>query len=52
MSVFSRVGNLFQGSRVNGNIQEELQLHIEMRVADLIDSGMTPEHGRRAATDR
>ena len=49
MSLFTRGRNLFHRSQLNRDIQEELQSHIEMRIADLIDSGMTPEQARRTA---
>jgi predicted permease len=49
MSVFSRIRNLFRRSQGDWDVQEELQSHIEMRVADLIDSGMTEEQARRTA---
>jgi hypothetical protein len=49
MPVFSRVSNFFRRSQLNRDIQEEQQSHLEMRVEDLIDSGMTTEQGRRAA---
>jgi hypothetical protein len=50
MSLFSRVRNLFHRSEVNMDIREELQSHIEMRVADLVEGGMTLEQARRTAT--
>ena len=49
MSLLIRVRNLFHRSQVNRDIQEELQSHLEMRVADFIESGMTPEQAQRTA---
>jgi putative ABC transport system permease protein len=43
MSVWSRISNALQGERLNREIDEELQLHIEEAIA----SGRDPEEARR-----
>ena len=49
MSLFRRVANLFSRHQVNEEIDAELRAHIELRIADNIASGMTPEDARRDA---
>ena len=49
MSLFTRIRNLFHRSQVEHEIDEELQAHIEMRTADNIAGGMSPEAARRDA---
>src|ERR1700690_3707458 len=43
MSVWSRISNALQGERLNREIEEELQSHIEEAIA----SGRDPEEARR-----
>jgi predicted permease len=50
--VFRRIFNLFSPSRLAEEIDAEIQSHIEMRVADNIAHGMTPEEARRNALRR
>ncbi|HTU49070.1 MAG TPA: ABC transporter permease [Acidobacteriaceae bacterium] len=49
MAYRRRFRALFDRARLDAEIQEELQAHIEMRTADNIASGMSPEHARRDA---
>ena len=46
---FRRILNLFSRSRLGQEIDDELQSHIEMRIADNLAAGMTPEEARRDA---
>ncbi len=52
MAAMRRVVNLFRRNRVNGEIDAELQSHIEMRVEANLAQGMTPEEARRDALVR
>ena len=52
MSLFRRIANLFSRSKVNGEIDDELRSHIEMRTADNVARGMSPSHARRDALVR
>lgn len=65
MSLFRRISNLFWRSRMDREIRsrstrskiereiaDELPSHIQMRTADNIAAGMTPEEARRAALVR
>jgi len=52
LSVFRRILNLFSPSKLAEEIDAEIQSHIEMRVADNIANGMTPEEARRNAIRR
>jgi predicted permease len=49
MSLLSRISNLFSRAKLAQEIDDELQLHIEMRVADNLAAGMSPEDARRDA---
>ena len=49
MSLLSRISNLFSRARLAQEIDDELQSHIEMRVADNVAAGMSPEDARRDA---
>ena len=49
MAVFRRISNLFRRSRVDREIDAELQSHIELRIEDNIARGMTPGEARRDA---
>src|SRR4051794_29661845 len=49
MSMFRRIANLFQRSRVDREIDAELKAHIEMRIEDNLAAGMSPEEARRDA---
>jgi putative ABC transport system permease protein len=49
MAVFRRIANLFRLSRVDREINAELQSHIDLRIDDNIAAGMSPEEARRDA---
>ncbi len=49
MALLQRISNLFSRSRVDSEIDAELRSHIEMRIADNIAAGMSPEDARRDA---
>ena len=49
MSILRRVTNLFHRSKLDQEIEAELRSHIEMRTADNIAAGMSPEGARRDA---
>ena len=44
MSLWSRVRNVFRGEQLSGEIDEELQAHIEQAV----EQGRAPEEARRS----
>jgi predicted permease len=52
MSIVRRIANLFRRSKLDQEIEAELRAHIEMRTADNIAAGMSPEEARRQATLR
>ena len=52
MSGLRRLTNLFRRSKLNEDIDAELRAHIEMRTADNIAAGMSPEEARRQAVLR
>jgi len=49
MSLARRIANLFSRSRIQREIDAELHSHIEMRTADNIANGMSPDAARRDA---
>ena len=49
MALFRRFANLFRRSRVDHDIDAELEAHIAMRVDASVAAGMTPEEARRDA---
>jgi predicted permease len=49
VSVIRRIVNLFSLSKLSEEIDAEIKSHIEMRVADNIANGMTPQEARRNA---
>ena len=49
MSRFARLKALLFRSRLSAEVEEELASHIEMRTADNISAGMSPEEARRDA---
>ncbi len=49
MAVFHRIANLFRRTRVDREINAELQSHIDLRIDDNIAGGMSPEEARRDA---
>jgi len=52
MSVFRRIVNSFYRSKVELEIDRELKSHLEMRIADSVAGGMSPEEARRDALIR
>ena len=52
MSVLRRIANLFHRSKLDQDIEAELRSHIEMRTADNIGAGMSPQEARRQAVLR
>jgi hypothetical protein len=52
MPHFRRIANLFARSRIEREIDAELQAHIAMRTEDNLASGMTPEDAKRDALVR
>ena len=49
MSILRRVANLFRRARLDREIEDELQSHIELAVEAGERSGLSPEEARRAA---
>jgi predicted permease len=49
MAVFRRITNLFRRTRMDREIDAELQAHIQLRIDDNIARGMTPQEARRDA---
>ncbi|MGC1291874.1 MAG: ABC transporter permease, partial [Candidatus Acidiferrales bacterium] len=49
MSILRRITNSFQRSKLDQEIEAELRSHVEMRTADNIAAGMSPEEARRDA---
>jgi predicted permease len=49
MSLLRRIANLFGRSRVDQEIDAELQSHIALRIDDNLTRGMSPEEARRDA---
>ena len=49
MSWLSRVVNVFRPERVNRDLDEEIQFHLDARTADLTSRGMDPEQARAQA---
>ncbi|HEV2491409.1 MAG TPA: ABC transporter permease [Candidatus Acidoferrales bacterium] len=52
MSILRRITNLFHRSKLDQEIEAELRSHIEMRTADNIAAGMSPQEARRQAVLR
>jgi predicted permease len=52
MSVLRRIGNLFRRSRIQREIDAELESHISLRIEDNLAAGMSPEDARRDALIR
>lgn len=52
MFIFRRLVNTFSRSKLHQEIDAEMQSHVEMRIADNIASGMSPEEARRDALIR
>src|SRR5437762_10412326 len=52
MSIFRRIVNTFSRSKLHLEIDAEIQSHVEMRIADNLAAGMSPEEARRDALIR
>jgi predicted permease len=52
MSIFRRIANVFSRSKLDREIDAEIRSHVEMRTADNVASGMSPEEARRDALIR
>jgi predicted permease len=52
MALFQRIKNKISRSRLEQEIDAEIHSHVEMRIADNIASGMSPEAARRDALVR
>ena len=52
MSVWSRLTNVFRSGRVERELDEELQFHIDERIRELTAAGMTPEAAAREVASR
>jgi hypothetical protein len=52
MSIFRRIANLLHRSRIDRDIDVELQAHIALRTEDNLAAGMAPEEARRDALVR
>jgi predicted permease len=52
MSIFRRLINSFHRSKIEQEIDRELRSHVEMRIADNLAAGMSPEEARRDALIR
>jgi putative ABC transport system permease protein len=49
MAALRRIANLFRSSRVDRDIADELQSHIDLRIESSLAAGMSPEEARRDA---
>ena len=47
-----RFKNLFRGKKLDGEIAEELEFHLEARFRDNLRAGMPPAEARRDAVRR
>jgi putative ABC transport system permease protein len=52
MSWLNRLSNLLRGDKLSGELDEELEFHLEARTRDNLAAGMTPEAARRDARRR
>src|ERR1700735_230918 len=52
MSWLNRLSNLLRGDKLSGDLDEELEFHLEARTRDNLAAGMTPEAARRDARMR
>jgi len=52
MSLWSRVANVFRSGRVQGELDDELQFHLEARARDLTAAGLAPDAAMREARKR
>jgi predicted permease len=52
MSWLNRLSNLWRGDKLSGDLDEELEFHLEARTRDNLNAGMTPGAARRDARKR
>jgi predicted permease len=52
MSIFDRIANVFSRSKLEREIDAEIRSHVEMRTADNVAAGMSPDEARRDALIR
>ena len=52
MSLWSRVANVFRSGRLQAELDEELQFHMDERTRELTAAGMTPEAAAREVARR
>lgn len=52
MPIFRRLLNSFRRSKIEQEIDRELEFHVELRIADNLAAGMSPEEARRDALIR
>ena len=52
MSLFSRIVSVFRSRKLDQELEEELRSHLEMRAADNMRAGMSPEEARLEARRR
>ena len=52
MSMWSRLTNVFRSGRVERELDEELQFHVDERIRELTAAGMTPEAAAREVARR
>jgi hypothetical protein len=52
MAIFSRIANIFRRTKVDREIDDELQAHIALRIDDNLAAGMSPTDARRDALVR
>src|SRR5678815_3175147 len=52
MSWWSRARNVFQSDKLIDDLDEEVRFHLESRIRDLIEDGLTPEAAAREAARR
>src|SRR5580692_5195675 len=50
MGIMRRVANAFRGRRLNRDLDEELQFHLDARTQDNLAAGLPPEQARRDAS--
>src|SRR5215213_4385062 len=52
MSFFSRLTNVWRSNRLDEDLGDELQFHLDERTRQLMDDGLTPEEAAREARRR
>src|SRR5689334_25089893 len=52
MSLFSRIASVFRSQKLDGELDEELRSHLEMRAEDNVRAGMSADEARLEALRR